>query len=96
MERYRRARGRHIKNEEKPDFKTTIIRQSIICSVIFAVVFVIGLLKTETAVNISHRIQNSISYTVDYQATVKEMVSAINNFTRGTENDEPAKTDKAD
>lgn len=91
MERYRRTAVRHTDKDEKPDFKTKLVRQTIVCATIFAVVSVIGLLKSDTAVGITDKIQSSISYTVDYEETVKEILSAINNFTRGNENAKPEK-----
>ena len=41
MERYRRASQRRHKNEEKPDLKTKIVRQSAVCGVIVVAVVVI-------------------------------------------------------
>lgn len=86
MERYRRTAVRHTDKDQKPDFKIKLIRQTIVCAAIFAIVSVIGLLKSDTAISITDKIQSSISYTVDYEETVKEILSAINNFTRGNEN----------
>ena len=96
MERYRRTAVRHTDKDEKPDFKTKLVRQTIVCATIFAVVSAIGLLKSDTAISITDKIQSSISYTVDYEETVKEILSAINNFTRGNENVEPEKPVEAD
>ena len=77
MERYRRTVRTNIKNEDKEEFKVKLIRQSIICGAIFAVVFVISLLKTDTAKNISDRIDYTLSYTVDYKATVMDIMDKI-------------------
>ena len=85
MERYRRAPARRYKTEEKPDLKTKLIRQSAVCSVILGVVLVVGLFKTDTATAVTSRIQNSISYTVDYKETVQKIFSAINKLTKGNE-----------
>ncbi len=77
MERYRRTVRTSPKNEDKVDFKTKVIRQSVICGVIFAVVFIISLLKTETATKLSERIESTLSYTVNYRATVMEIADKI-------------------
>ena len=61
-------------------------RDFIICTSL-----AIGLLKSDTAVGITDKIQSSISYTVDYEETVREILSAINNITRGNENVEAEK-----
>ncbi len=77
MERYRRTVRTNAKKEDKEEFKLKLIRQSIICGVIFASVFVISLLKTDTAKNISEKIDYTLSYTVDYKATVMEIMDKI-------------------
>ena len=94
MERYRRATSRRHKSEEKPDLKTKIVRQSAVCGVIVALVLVIGLFKTDTADAITSRIQNSISYTVDYKETVQKIFSAINRLTKGNEANAVENADK--
>lgn len=96
MERYRRTRGQHLRREEGDFWKIKFIRQCIVCTVIFAAVFAIGLLKTETAESISKNIRRSISYTVDYRSAVKDIFSSINEFTRGADNGDNQKTDSAD
>lgn len=96
MERYRRRRGEHIRKEDRDFLKIKIIRQTIVCVLIFAAVFGIGLLKTDTAVNISNNIKKSISYTVDYRSAVEEIVSKITNFTRGQTDEINQKADSTD
>lgn len=95
MERYRRASQRRHKNDEKPDFKTKLVRQGVVCGVIVATVLVIGLFKTDTATAVTSRIQNSISYTVDYKEAVQKIFSAINRLTKGNENNEAKNVEKA-
>lgn len=96
MERYRRASSRRRKSEERPDLKTRIVRQSAVCGVIVALVLVIGLFKTDTADAITGRIQNSISYTVDYKEAVENIFSAINRLTKGNETNAVESIDKTD
>lgn len=85
MERYRRAPARRNKNEEKTNLKTRLLRQSAVCGVILGVVLVVGMFETDTATAVTDRIQNSISYTVDYKETVQKIFSAINRLTKGNE-----------
>lgn len=94
MDRYRRTGTRHIRDNEKTSFKALLIRQGVISAAIFAVVFVIGLIKSETAMNITEKIHSSISYTVNYQEAVYDIISAVSDFTRGANDDnEKAATD---
>ena len=94
MERYRRASSRRYKSEDKPNIKTKIVRQSVVCGVIVALVLAIGLFKTDTANVITSRIQNTISYTVDYKETVKRIFSVINKLTKGNEANAVENVDK--
>ncbi len=96
MERYRRQRGEHLRKGDRDFLKIKIIRQTIVCALIFAAVFAIGLLKTDTAANISNNIKKSISYTVDYRSAVGEIVSKISEFTRGQANENIQGTDSTD
>lgn len=77
MERYRRTVRTNIKNEDKIEFKVKFIRQSIICGIIFSIVFIISLLKTDTAQIIHKHIDDTLSYTVDYKATIMEIADKI-------------------
>lgn len=83
MERYRRAVRGNTRKEDKVSFKVKIIRQSIVCSIILLLVFVIGLLKTDTARKLTERISSTLSYTVDYKSTVMDMVSKIKDMAKG-------------
>lgn len=94
MERYRRAPQRRHKNQEKLTLKTKLVRQSTVCSVFLALVLVVGLFKTDTATAVTSRIQNSISYTVDYKEAVQKLFSAINRITKGNESDVVENIDK--
>lgn len=87
MERYRRTRSRNINKEDKVEFKVKFARQSIVCGVIVVIVSIISVLKTDTAIKLSERIGATLSYTVDYKATVAEIMDKINNFTKGEQND---------
>lgn len=77
MERYRRTVRTNVKNEDKVDFKVKFVRQSIVCGVVFAIVFVISLLKTDTATIIHKHIDRTLSYTVDYKSTIMEIADKI-------------------
>ncbi len=92
MERYRRVRGEHLRKTNHNLLKTGIVRQTIASTVIFALVFAINLLDTNTANTISENIKKSLSYTVDYRATVEEIFGAITDFARDKTD---AITDKA-
>lgn len=83
MERYRRTVRGGTKNEDKADFKIKIIRQSIVCVIIFASVFIISLLKTTTAQKLNERIGYTLSYTVDYKSAFMDIVNKITSFTKG-------------
>lgn len=83
MERYRRGVRGNAKKEDKVDFRIKFIRQSIVCGVIFIAVFIIGLLKTGTAQKLTERIGYTLSYTVDYKATVMDIVGKITDITKG-------------
>lgn len=83
MERYRRTVRGGTKNEDKVDFKVKIMRQSIVCVIIFVSVFVISLLKTTTAQKLNERIGYTLSYTVDYKSAFMDIVNKITAFTKG-------------
>jgi len=83
MERYRRSNARNINKEDKTDYKVKIARQSIICGVIVLIVSVISVLKSETAENLSGKIGDALSYTVDYKNAVADIVDKISDFTKG-------------
>ena len=83
MERYRRAPARRNKIESKTDFKTKIRRQSVVCVAILCIVMIVSVFKTDTATAIINRVQNSVSYTVDYKASVSKLFAAINRLTKG-------------
>lgn len=83
MERYRRGIRPNTKNGDKVDFRTKFIRQSIVCCVVFIIVFVISLLKTNTAQKFTERIGYTLSYTVDYKATVIDMAEKLKELTKG-------------
>ena len=87
MERYRRTRQRNINKEDKVEFKVKLARQSVVCGVIVVIVSVISVLKTDTAIKLSERIGSTLSYTVDYKATLSEIMDKINNLTKGEQND---------
>lgn len=96
MERYRRVRGEHLRKGNNDLLKTRIIRQTIASVVIFASVFAIKLLDTDTANTISENIKKSLSYTVDYRATVEEIFGAINDFARDKTDEITNNADVAD
>lgn len=89
-----RPRMRYKDTKKGTGYKEKFLRQSIICICIFAVVFVIGCFKTNTAVNITKKIQSSVSYTVDYENTVKTIMSKIDKLTKGIKNYDIQKSDK--
>lgn len=93
MERYKRKKGEHIRKEDGNFWKIKIIRQTVICTVIFFSVLGIGFLETQTAENISKNIKKSISYTVDYRSAVEEMYSKITDMARGYADEEKNATD---
>ena len=95
MERYKRTRPVNINKEDKVDFKVKLARQSLVCGVIIVIVAVISLLKTDTAIKLSERIDSVLTYTVDYKATAEDIMNKINNFTKG-EQDDAEKPDEAD
>ena len=80
MERYRKGVRTTADQKEKVPFKVKIARQSIICAVIFAIVFLTSLLRTNTAGKFTERIGNTLSYTVDYKATVMDIAKRIKDF----------------
>ncbi len=87
MERYRRTRSRNTNMEDKSDFKVKITRQSIICAGIIIILSVVSVLKTDTALKLNERIESTLSYTVDYKATVTEIMNKINDLIKGEQND---------
>lgn len=86
MERYRRT-SRNANKKDKVEYKVKFARQAIVCGVIVVLVSVISVLKTDTAEMVSERIGSTLSYTVDYKETVKDIMSKINEFTKGVKND---------
>ena len=87
MERYKRTRARNINKEDKAVFKVKIARQSIVCGIIVVFVAVISVLQTNTAVKIRERVDDALSYTVDYESVVGDIMEKINDFTKGEQND---------
>lgn len=87
MERYRRTRTRNTNIEDKVGFKVKVARQSIVCIGIIIVLSIVSVLKTDTAVKLNERIEYTLSYTVDYKATVVEIMNKINKFIKGEQND---------
>lgn len=85
MERYRR-RGGVSEKADRGSFKETLKRQAIACCVIFGVIFLTGLLKTETAVKFSERVGSTLSYTVDYEGAAREIVEKIGSFVKEVKN----------
>ena len=69
--------------KDKMDYKEKFIKQSIICVIIFAVIFIISLLNTKTASLVTDRVESSLSYTVDYKTAVTEIVDRIKNVVKG-------------
>ena len=86
MERYRRT-SRNVNKKDKVEYKVKFARQAIVCGVIVVLVSVISVLKTDTAEMVIERIGSTLSYTVDYKETVKDIMSKINEFTKGVKND---------
>ena len=83
MERYRRGvRGKSGQAEKVP-FKVKLIRQSIVGGVIVIIVFTISLLRTTTAQKLTERIGYTLSYTVDYKATVIDIAEKLKELTKG-------------
>lgn len=83
MERYRRTVRGGTKNEDKVDFKVKIMRQSIVCVIIFVSVFLVSLLRTNTAQKLNERIGYTLSYTVDYKSAFMDIVNKITAVTKG-------------
>ncbi|MEE1043393.1 MAG: hypothetical protein UH854_05460 [Clostridia bacterium] len=86
MERYRRT-TRNVNKKDKVEYKVKFARQAMVCGVIILVVSLISILKTDTAEKVSSRIGSTLSYTVDYKETVKDIINKINEFTKGAKND---------
>ena len=86
MERYRRRENTNVQKADKKAFKKILKKQTIVCAVIFCLVFLITLLKTETAEKFTGCINQAISYTVDYRGTVTDIVSKIKNFAKEVQN----------
>lgn len=83
MERYRRTVRGGTKNEDKVDFKVKIMRQSIVCVIIFVSIFLVSLLRTNTAQKLNERIGYTLSYTVDYKSAFMDIVNKITAVTKG-------------
>ncbi len=83
MERYRKGVRGNTNQSDKVPFRVKFLRQSIICSVIVIVVFIISLLRTNTAQKLTERIGYTLSYTVDYKATIMDIAERIKNFANG-------------
>ena len=83
MERYRQGVRGNPAQEEKVPFKVKLIRQSIVCAVIVIIVFIISLLRTNTAQKLTERIGYTLSYTVDYKATIMDITERIKSFASG-------------
>lgn len=83
MERYRKGVRGNPAQEEKVPFKVKLIRQSIVCAVIVIIVFIISLLRTNTAQKLTERIGYTLSYTVDYKATIMDITERIKSFASG-------------
>ncbi len=77
MERYRRGVHGGTANTDKTDFKTRLVRQSIICGIIFLAVLAISLLKTTTAQKLTEHIGNGLSYTVNYKSVVEDIAARV-------------------
>lgn len=93
MERQRLYKGGRTWKKEA-GYKEKFLRQSIICLCIFSVVFVIGCFNTDTAVSITKKIKSSVSYTVDYENTVKTIMSKVDDFTKGIKNNDTKNSEK--
>ena len=95
MERYRRT-SRNVNKKDKIEYRVKFARQAIVCGIIIVVVSVINVLKSDTAEKVSERINSTLTYTVDYKGAVEDIVSKINEFTKGVINDaeKSVKTDK--
>ena len=83
MERYRKGVRSNTDQKDKAPFKVRFTRQSIICGVIFLIVFLTGLLRTNTAQKFTERIGYTLSYTVDYKTTVMDIAKRIKEFANG-------------
>ncbi len=83
MERYRKGVRGNTGQEEKVPFRVKFIRQSIVCGVIVIIVFIISLLRTSTAQKLTERIGYTLSYTVDYKATVMDIAERIKTIASG-------------
>ena len=83
MERYRKGVRGTADQRDKVPFKVRFARQSVICGVIFLIVFLTGLLRTNTAQKFTERISNTLSYTVDYKTTVMDIAKRIKEFADG-------------
>ena len=83
MERYRKGVRGTADQRDKVPFKVRCARQSVICGVIFLIVFLTGLLRTNTAQKFTERISNTLSYTVDYKTTVMDIAKRIKEFADG-------------
>lgn len=79
MERYRR----NADLKDKTPFKTKFVRQCVVCGIIVGVVFVISLLKSDTAAVLTERIEYTLSYTVDYKSAVMDIVEKIKSIVGG-------------
>ena len=83
MERYRKGVRGTADQKDKVPFKVRFARQSVICGVIFLIVFLTGLLRTNTAQKFTERISNTLSYTVDYKTTVMDIAKRIKELADG-------------